>query len=104
MSFLNPGVEGDTTFFDGAECKARGAELHEQYVDARPFPHVLIDDFLPLAILRRVVAEFPERRPGRFANRRAAPRPPPPAPARRFLPSFSPWGAPGPPPPLRNRS
>ena len=37
------------------------AEAHrEDYAHAQPFPHVVIDGFLPEEILEQVVAEFPK--------------------------------------------
>jgi 2OG-Fe(II) oxygenase superfamily len=30
------------------------------YADAQPFPHIVLDDFLPAEVLRRVVSEFPK--------------------------------------------
>jgi hypothetical protein len=53
---------------DRDECKALGAKLHDQYCSAEPFPHIVLDDFLPRETLRRMVAEFPEPEPGRFAD------------------------------------
>lgn len=35
-------------------------EQHEKYINAEPFPHIIIDDFLPETILNNVLAEFPE--------------------------------------------
>jgi Rps23 Pro-64 3,4-dihydroxylase Tpa1-like proline 4-hydroxylase len=35
---------------------------HEKFVCAVPFPHVVIDDFLPAEILDQVLAEFPDPR------------------------------------------
>jgi Rps23 Pro-64 3,4-dihydroxylase Tpa1-like proline 4-hydroxylase len=34
--------------------------LHDGYAGAAPFPHVVIDDFLPSDVLEEAVAEFPE--------------------------------------------
>jgi len=34
--------------------------LHAQYVVARPFPHVVIDDLFPHEVLKTVLAEFPK--------------------------------------------
>jgi len=39
--------------------KAVGAAKHAAYVAADPFPHIVIDDFLPPAILETVLDEFP---------------------------------------------
>jgi len=68
MSLLEPVVSGDSVRFDAAACAAAGHGLHEAYARAEPFPHVMIDDFLPRSLLARVIAEFPGRRPGRFTN------------------------------------
>lgn len=48
--------------FDEVECRTAGAALAEQYRSASPFPHVVIDDFLCLDVLRAVVSDFPEPR------------------------------------------
>ena len=47
--------------FDEAECRAVGAALAERYREARPFPSIVLDDFLPRELLRRVADEFPSR-------------------------------------------
>ena len=52
---------GGWLHFDRAQCVAAGAALAESYRNAAPFPHVVLDDFLDPAVLRRVVAEFPRR-------------------------------------------
>jgi Rps23 Pro-64 3,4-dihydroxylase Tpa1-like proline 4-hydroxylase len=46
---------------DEAECRAAGSELAEQYQQASPFPHVIIDDVLDRTILREVERAFPAR-------------------------------------------
>jgi hypothetical protein len=66
MSCLDPRTAGDHVAFDRRQCEEQGTERHDAYVNAHPFPHAVIDDFLPAALLRRVVAEFPQRRTGRF--------------------------------------
>jgi hypothetical protein len=43
--------------FDRLLAQAR--DLRAAYASARPFPHVVIDDFLPPPILDQVLAEFP---------------------------------------------
>jgi Rps23 Pro-64 3,4-dihydroxylase Tpa1-like proline 4-hydroxylase len=35
-------------------------QYHEQYINAKPFPHVVIDDFLPESILDQILEEFPD--------------------------------------------
>ena len=39
---------------------ALAEKLSGEYVSAEPFPHVVIDDFLPADVLRRVAANFPK--------------------------------------------
>jgi hypothetical protein len=65
-SKLTPRVQGDTVVFDQKECEALGARLASSYQNASPFPHIVVDDFLPADLLRRVVAEFPKRHAPEF--------------------------------------
>lgn len=60
MSYLNV----DCTYgqFDPAETKEKGLELARTYAEADPFPHVMIDDFLPRALLESVLDAFPVER------------------------------------------
>ncbi|WP_293908127.1 2OG-Fe(II) oxygenase [Phenylobacterium sp.] len=39
--------------------RRKGADLSAQYGAASPFPHIVIDDFMPTGILDRCLAEFP---------------------------------------------
>src|SRR5690348_3670425 len=51
----------DVTFaFRRAELFALADRLAERFRDADPFPHVVIDDFLPPEVLEPVLLEFPE--------------------------------------------
>ncbi|WP_020662869.1 2OG-Fe(II) oxygenase [Amycolatopsis benzoatilytica] len=43
-------------------------KLHEQFVTAQPFRHVVIDDFLPPEVLEPVLAEFPEPRDAQWQS------------------------------------
>jgi Rps23 Pro-64 3,4-dihydroxylase Tpa1-like proline 4-hydroxylase len=36
------------------------ATLHEQYVNAQPFPHIAFDDLLDPTLIRQAIAEFPD--------------------------------------------
>jgi len=47
-------------FFDPALSSA-GSEFHEQYVAAKPFPHIVLDDFLDEELAQLCVLEFPDR-------------------------------------------
>ncbi len=43
-----------------AEAKDYGAKLNGAYTGAQPFPHVVIDNFLPDALMSEVLAHFPQ--------------------------------------------
>ena len=45
--------------FGAAQYAELGARLRQEYSAARPFPHVVIDDFLPPEIADRALEEFP---------------------------------------------
>jgi hypothetical protein len=53
-----PGQKLDYVF-DAMSLDALADKLREGYVSARPFPHVVIDNFLPQDTLRAVLSEFP---------------------------------------------
>lgn len=46
--------------FDVDYLKDLALKYREQYAQAKPFPHVVIDNFLPEEILEEVLAEFPK--------------------------------------------
>jgi Rps23 Pro-64 3,4-dihydroxylase Tpa1-like proline 4-hydroxylase len=58
MPFLTLGAGRETAFFDDSIATI-GARLHAQYRAGQPFPHVVIDDFLPESVLDRLLAEWP---------------------------------------------
>lgn len=58
MTFLAE-MDKATGFLDLEAVRHRGLELQEQYKAGNPFPHIVIDDFLPPEILERCLAEFP---------------------------------------------
>ena len=37
-----------------------GAQLRDQYANAQPFPHIVIDDFLPVEVCEQLLGEFPK--------------------------------------------
>jgi len=41
------------------ELERLGESLHQQYVNADPFPHIVIDDFFPAEVLDEVLSVFP---------------------------------------------
>lgn len=45
----------DPDYLDGLVAK-----YHDEYVTAKPFPHIVIDNFLPESIIEGVLAEFPQ--------------------------------------------
>lgn len=55
-------VNLDRFVFDDARYERLAAELADSYAKADPFPHIVIDDFLPTDIAEAVFHEFP--RPG----------------------------------------
>ena len=44
---------------DFASLPALAAQKSEQYTSSQPFPHIMLEDFLPNAALDRLLAEFP---------------------------------------------
>ncbi|MHB8528240.1 MAG: 2OG-Fe(II) oxygenase [Caulobacteraceae bacterium] len=61
MTFLSE-MDGPTGFVSPRFEAAKGAELCEAYRAAQPFPHVVIDDFLPAETLEMCLAEFPSKK------------------------------------------
>src|SRR2546421_11626350 len=68
MSCLNPTINSESITFDMVECIEEGKKSKTEYVSAAPFPHIVKDDFLPTAMLKRVLDEFPQRETGQFAD------------------------------------
>lgn len=58
MSYLEV-IDRDHGLFDAAALEDRGRELRDAYVSASPFPHIVIDDFLPASILDLCLEHFP---------------------------------------------
>jgi hypothetical protein len=56
------------SFFDEVRLQSLAREVHDQYVSAEPFPHVIIDDFLPEEVCEAILREFPG--PGQIPWRR----------------------------------
>lgn len=52
-------LSSDVIALDSAQCAAAGAALHERYVAARPYPHIVIDDFIDVDVLRHLLSEWP---------------------------------------------
>jgi len=60
MAILNPRESDGYIYFDEEECAAAGTSLAEQYQNAQPFPHIAVDDFLPVDFLGGLLGEFPD--------------------------------------------
>jgi Rps23 Pro-64 3,4-dihydroxylase Tpa1-like proline 4-hydroxylase len=54
---------------DEGECLALAGSLSERYRSASPFPHIVIDDFLPPDVLRSVLHNFPSSKDKTFFDR-----------------------------------
>src|ERR1019366_6037364 len=52
-------MAADTGLVAADQVRRKGRELAEQYASASPFPHIVIDDFLPAEILETCLQEFP---------------------------------------------
>jgi len=50
------------------QCSDLGQQLADQYGNAEPFPHIVLSQFLPAHVLDKVLDEFPQLEPGRFAD------------------------------------
>lgn len=50
------------TLLDPSRLRSLGESLAAPYQSASPFPHAVIDDFVPLEVVRQVVAEYPRDR------------------------------------------
>jgi Rps23 Pro-64 3,4-dihydroxylase Tpa1-like proline 4-hydroxylase len=51
------------------ECRNLGRSLSEQYRNAQPFPHIVLDEFIDADVLRGVLAEFPSGKDKEFFDR-----------------------------------
>lgn len=44
---------------DTALAKKIGSDLHDQYIQAEPFPHIVINNFLPDELINQILNNFP---------------------------------------------
>lgn len=58
MAFLST-HNSDNTLFEFEDSKELGTDLHEQYAGGDPFPHIVIDDFLPESLVDLCLTKFP---------------------------------------------
>lgn len=47
---------------DSATAKEAGTHLHDTYVNAQPFPHIVIDQFLPDELINKILENFPKKK------------------------------------------
>ena len=59
MAILNPLESDGYIHFDEAASKAAGEALAHSYQTAEPFPHIVMEEFLPVDFLRALLPEFP---------------------------------------------
>lgn len=59
MSQLRMVQNGDHFFFDQGLTIETSDELSKSYQSNQPFPHLVLDDFLPEAFLRAIISNFP---------------------------------------------
>ena len=52
-------TEINSFYFDRQQLDFLARKFHDQYLNARPFPHIILDDFLPTAVIKKIVEEFP---------------------------------------------
>lgn len=62
-------LSDDVVALDKAQCVAAGAALHDRYVAADPFPHIVIDDFIDPDLLRGIAASWPESGDRKYYDR-----------------------------------
>src|SRR5687767_13947750 len=53
-----PGPE-EPFVFDAQALSGLATSLKTRYVSADPFPHVVIDDFLPVSVAEGILSDFP---------------------------------------------
>lgn len=69
MSMLKLHDVGGYLTFDEQECRELGRSLAEKYAGARPFPSIVLDDFIDADVLRQVDRDFPDSDGKDFFNR-----------------------------------
>lgn len=69
MAILDLKDTGGYLHFDRDQCVREGKARAETYQNALPFPHIVMEDFLDLGVLRRVVEQFPSREGRQYFDR-----------------------------------
>lgn len=60
MAYIQSSADNISSF-DAAALDGRGKELAETYAAGKPFPHIVIDDFLDERVIEQCLQEFPVR-------------------------------------------
>ena len=47
-------------FFDPDQLISLGQKMHDEYMSAPAFPHIVLDDFVPVEVVKRAAADFPK--------------------------------------------
>jgi len=50
----------DLFFFDSKYLNALATQYHEKYIHTEPYPHIVIDDFLPEGVADNILENFPK--------------------------------------------
>lgn len=58
----------DGIFLSPADAVVYGQELNSIYTANTPFPHIVIDNFLPAALMEQILAHFPASATGKEVN------------------------------------
>ena len=69
MSVLELARQDGSIRFEEDQCRQAGQALAGRYREAQPFPHIVMDDFLPAAELRKVLEAFPDAEGRDFYDR-----------------------------------
>jgi Rps23 Pro-64 3,4-dihydroxylase Tpa1-like proline 4-hydroxylase len=69
MPVLDLHDRGGYLVVDSKECRASGAALKSRYVNASPFPHIVLEDFIDKSVLRKLLDEFPSSDGQKHFNR-----------------------------------
>ena len=62
-------LSADVIALNKEQCIEAGSQFHNAYTTATPFPHIVIDDFIDLEILRDIVAFWPATDDKRYYDR-----------------------------------
>src|SRR5262245_40827875 len=57
----SPAGDQPLFFFEKDQSYEQARRLSEQYSSAQPFPHIVIDDFLPVDLIEHILASFPAK-------------------------------------------